>query len=74
LAEASIDPVAVVDSSGLLQYANPAAVAMFGDLQGVNLVDLLHPDDLHPALDLLAQGFGAPPERMEVRARAADGS
>lgn len=74
MVEASLDLVAVVDTSGRLLYGNPAAVELFGDYHGVNLADLVHPDDVVPALALLAEGFGAPATRVEARVRALDGS
>ena len=72
------DAVIVVNSQGLLQWANRTAESLLGrtiaDSIGVSGVDLVHPDDLELALRSLAsvqkKNVGMP---IEIRLRTAGG-
>jgi diguanylate cyclase (GGDEF)-like protein/PAS domain S-box-containing protein len=80
LVEGMADAVAVLDRDAVLQYANPAAEALFGytlaERRGRDLLDLVHPEDLDLVVGSLAEmaNIEVPGAPLEVRARAADGS
>jgi PAS domain S-box-containing protein len=80
LVEGMADAVAVLDRDAVLQYANPAAEALFGytlaERRGRDILDLLHPEDLDLVVGSLAEmaNIEVPGAPLEVRARAADGS
>ena len=80
LVEHVSDLIAVIEPGGAIRYASPAASTMLGhapgDLAGVALVDLLHPDDALGGIEELVQidpsdGTGVP---TGLRLRAADGT
>jgi diguanylate cyclase (GGDEF)-like protein/PAS domain S-box-containing protein len=80
LVEHVSDLIAVIEPGGSIRYASPAAATMLGhepgDLAGVALVDLLHPDDALGGIEELVQidpndGTGVP---TGLRLRAADGT
>ncbi len=80
LVEHVSDLIAVIEPGGNIRYASPAAATMLGhepgDLAGVALVDLLHPDDALGGIEELVQidpndGTGVP---TGLRLRAADGT
>src|SRR5690349_4555653 len=58
LVEGMADAVAVLDRAAVLQYANPAAEALFGyrlaERRGRDILDLVHPEDL----DLVVGSLG----------------
>jgi diguanylate cyclase (GGDEF)-like protein/PAS domain S-box-containing protein len=77
LVENTTDIIAVLDVDGVVRYASPAAARLLGyeedGLAGVNLLELVHPDDA-PAgvLELVNTdelGIGEP---VELRLRTAD--
>ena len=74
------DLIAVIEPGGIIRYASPAASTMLGhrpgDLAGMPLGDLLHPDDALDRVESLVQvdaqdGSGVP---TALRLRAADGT
>lgn len=77
LVEHVSDIIAVLDNDGVIQYASPATARVLGqregELNGKNLLDLIHPEDSPDNLLELArpdeQGVGSP---VEMRLRAAD--
>ncbi len=79
LVEHASDIIAVLSADGVVQYASPATTRILGhaddELNGMSLLDLVHPDDQPDELLALAkpdeQGIGSP---VELRLRAADGS
>jgi diguanylate cyclase (GGDEF)-like protein/PAS domain S-box-containing protein len=78
LVENVADLIAVVSAEGTIEYVSPAASGILGhgdgELEGSDLLELIHPDDLpEDLLDLARtdeQGIGAP---VELRLRARDG-
>jgi PAS domain S-box-containing protein len=77
----STDVLALLDETGIIQFANPAVEAMLGydpdELVGQQAFDLLHPDDRAQAADAFDRIAGTPgrsTERHEHRLRHADGS
>ena len=70
----------VIRFSGRILRCNPAWQTQLGHapaaLEGRNLAELAHPDDLQPVAELLRSGIlaGDPVLRFEVRLRHADGS
>jgi diguanylate cyclase (GGDEF)-like protein/PAS domain S-box-containing protein len=78
LVEHTSDVIAVVGIDGVVQYASPATTRILGHpdgaLEGRNLLELVHPDDVPADLAALVrpdeQGIGAP---VELRLQAADG-
>jgi PAS domain S-box-containing protein len=80
LLEHTTDVIAVLEPDGAIRYANPAAARLTGYqgevMSGRSAVDLLHPDDVPLALELLAQRVEHPGTRMEpaeLRVRHGDG-
>ncbi len=79
LVEHGSDLIAVLREDGVVRYASPATNRLLGhaddDLDGVDLLELVHPDDRPARLIDLAredeQGIGAP---VELRLQALDGS
>ncbi len=79
LVEHVADLIAVADPDGILQYLSPAATRILGygegELDGRNLLELVHPDDVPADLLTLAkpddQGIGSP---VELRLRTHSGS
>ncbi len=80
LVEGMADAVAVLDRAAVLQYANPAAEALFGyrlaERRGRDILDLVHPEDMDLVVGSLGEmaNIEVPGAPLEVRARAADGS
>ncbi|MEZ5141596.1 MAG: EAL domain-containing protein [Acidimicrobiales bacterium] len=78
LVENASDVIAVATPAGVVQYASPATARLLGypdgGLAGVDLLELVHPDDRPERLvDLVSTdelGIGEP---VELRLRAADG-
>jgi diguanylate cyclase (GGDEF)-like protein/PAS domain S-box-containing protein len=79
LVEHVSDIIAVLDPDGVVQYASPAAARVLGHAEGAlngrNLLELVHPDDVPARLLDLAQpddqGVGSP---VELRLQALDDS
>ncbi|WP_248515934.1 PAS domain S-box protein [Salinarchaeum laminariae] len=81
LLEYSQDKVIVVDEAGSLIYANAATQRILGydpdAVEGVNVFDLVHPDDLEAARNCFESVIDASEPRTEThryRFQAADGS
>jgi diguanylate cyclase (GGDEF)-like protein/PAS domain S-box-containing protein len=81
LVQVSPDLVAVIDASGALKYASPAAQAMLGyrhgEVIGTGVFDLVHPVDQVGALEGFASTLSSSDSRalpLLVRLRHADGS
>jgi len=80
LVNSSSDMITVIDSSRRIIYVSPsverAVAPPLGGHEGTQLVDLLHPDDRHRAVDFLASVArgSAPSEPVEWRVRGIDGS
>jgi PAS domain S-box-containing protein len=80
LLEHTTDVIAVLEPDGSIRYANPAAARLTGYegevMSGRSAMDLLHPDDVPRALELLAQRVerpGDPMEPAELRIRHGGG-
>jgi len=80
LIDFSVDAVVLVDSSGVIRWANPATVSVLGyrpeDVVGLRVRDLVEPPD-HPAWqDLVRELFDHPdrPQTGAFRCRHRDGS
>lgn len=62
LIENQAEPIAVIDPAAVIQYANPAWKPAFGrnvdELQGGNLLDLVHADDRVRVRTILGRTFG----------------
>ena len=80
LIENSVDSVSLVSADGRLIYENSTAVRPLGYPEGThvgrNLIELVHPDDLSHAQQLLSEVLGQPDARRhwELRLRHMDGS
>ncbi len=81
LVRVSPDLLAVIDESGVLSFASPAAEAMLGyapnGLIGVNAFDLVHPVDQVSALEGFASTMSSTDSRalpLLIRLRHTDGS
>jgi diguanylate cyclase (GGDEF)-like protein/PAS domain S-box-containing protein len=71
------DMVAVLDAEGRFLFRTPQGVLGYeeGALTGNSALEVVHPDDHHVAMRLLAKvRNGERPAPVELRARAADGS
>ena len=74
------DIIVVFDAAGVVQYATPAAGRLFGyaeeETTGMQVLDLIHPDDLAFVLDRLAMTLDrpGPGELIEFRVARKDGS
>jgi PAS domain S-box-containing protein len=78
LAENMSDLIVEMDPGGRLTYLSPSHQASLGyaseDLDGRNVYDFIHPEDLTPALEAASRAAReGHPERIEVRVRHADG-
>ncbi|MGE0865043.1 MAG: PAS domain S-box protein [Vicinamibacterales bacterium] len=80
LIDFSVDAVVLVDSSGVIRWANPATISVLGyspeDVVGLRVRDLVEPQD-HPAWqDLVRELFDHPdrPQTGAFRCRHRDGS
>jgi PAS domain S-box-containing protein len=80
LIEHSADAVSLLTPEGILTYASPAATRVLGypvdDLMGVNLFELLHPDDIARISAILGGLLESPGNTAtaEYRMRHQDGS
>ena len=72
------DLIVVLDADGAVQYASPAAGRLFGhplDTVGVQVLDLVHPDDVGFVLERMGRAIDrrGNGDVIEFRARRADG-
>jgi PAS domain S-box-containing protein len=81
VADASGDPMIVLDEQGTLQYANPITAATLGvdvaEWLGRDAMTLFHPDDLELALaslDAMVDRTSGVGDAVDLRVRADDGS
>ncbi len=79
-AEVAPDPLVAIDAEGVVLWGNPAAELLFGyrlsDAVGVNVMALVHPDDLWEATDSLRTTLERPDiagALITVRLRRHDG-
>ena len=76
----SSDVVTVVDSTNVISYQSPSVTRVFGhapeDMVGVNLRELLHPEDRRRVFGLILTAIkeGRSSELIECRVKHADGS
>ena len=60
LIEQAMDIIAVLDADGAVRYASPSVLPLLGygaeELVGQHILDLVHPDDVGPALRVFAEG------------------
>ncbi len=60
----SLDAIAILDRSGVFLSANPAGASIAGygpgELVGMNIFEMIHPDDLPELLRVHAEAFGDP--------------
>jgi two-component system, cell cycle sensor histidine kinase and response regulator CckA len=60
LIEQAMDIIAVLDADGAVRYASPSVRPLLGygaeELVGQHIFDLVHPDDIGPALRVFAEG------------------
>src|SRR5438552_6143469 len=60
LIEQAMDIIAVLDADGAVRYASPSVLPLLGydaeELVGQHILDLVHPDDIGPALRVFAEG------------------
>jgi len=60
LIEQAMDIIAVLDADGAVRYASPSVLGLLGygaeELVGQHILDLVHPDDIGPALRVFAEG------------------
>ncbi len=82
LVQGSSDVIMIARRDGLLDYVSPAAKGVYGrdvtELQGTELTDHVHPDDLGRVLHELRRFLAAPPAvepatRIECRIRSGGG-
>ncbi len=73
------DIITVLDLEGRIMFSNSAAGRLTGltgtEVNGMNMVDLVHPEDVEHVLDAFDRGVlrGEPIGAVEVRLRMADG-
>ena len=81
LAENVTDVIAQMTPDGVITFITPACTRMLGwtpdELVGVRMLDLIHPDDADPIVEVVAAhaaaGPDAPPIVIQYRARHKDG-
>ncbi|HEY6158167.1 MAG TPA: response regulator [Gemmatimonadales bacterium] len=80
LIEQAQDIIAVVDAAGAIRYASPSVSRLLGyapgELMGLLMVELVHPDDVAPTLQVFTEGVasGQGVRLLELRFRHKDGS
>jgi diguanylate cyclase (GGDEF)-like protein/PAS domain S-box-containing protein len=80
LLDAVADCLALIDDQGKLQYASAAAQRLLGynpaEILGIDVFDLLHPDDVTEVADAWVTTVGTPgvKEPLALRLRRSDGS
>jgi diguanylate cyclase (GGDEF)-like protein/PAS domain S-box-containing protein len=74
------DLILVLGPDGVVEYATPAVVRLFGydeaATAGMQVLDIVHPDDLDFAVERLGRSLDheGPGEHIELRVRRADGT
>ncbi|MCC6698616.1 MAG: PAS domain S-box protein [Candidatus Hydrogenedentes bacterium] len=80
LIENSLDVVLVLSSEGTIDYVSPSVERIMGyvpaESLGRNLLEFLHPDDLHSALETIERTFrgDGTPQSLICRIRHGDGT
>ena len=80
LIEQAMDIIAVLDADGAVRYASPSVLPLLGygaeELVGQHIFDLVHPDDVGPALRVFAEGVatGRGGRLLELQVRHKDGT
>ncbi len=80
LIENALDVIVIVNRDGTMQYTSPSIERVLGyepeELNGENIFDFVHPDDVPNATDTFADIIQNPstPIRVETRIRHKDGS
>ena len=80
LIEQAMDIIAVLDADGAVRYASPSVLPLLGygaeELVGQHIFDLVHPDDVGPALRMFAEGVatGQGGRLLELQVRHKDGT
>jgi len=80
LIEQAMDIIAVLDADGAVRYASPSVLPLLGygaeELVGQHIFDLVHPDDIGPALRVFAEGVatGQGGRLLGLQVRHRDGS
>jgi len=80
LIEQAMDIIAVLDADGAVRYASPSVLPLLGygaeELVGQHILDLVHPDDVGPALRVFAEGVatGQGGRLLGLQVRHRDGS
>src|SRR2546429_479665 len=80
LVERAMDIIAVLDADGAVRYASPSVLGLLGygaeELVGQHIVDLVHPDDIGPALRVFAEGVATGQGRrlLGLQVRHKDGT
>ena len=80
LIEQAMDIIAVLDADGAVRYASPSVLPLLGygaeELVGQHIFDLVHPDDVGPALRVFAEGVatGQGDRLLGLQVRHKDGT
>ena len=80
LIEQAMDIIAVLDADGAVRYASPSVLPLLGygaeELVGQHILDLVHPDDVGPALRMFAEGVatGQGDRLLGLQVRHKDGT
>jgi PAS domain S-box-containing protein len=78
LFENNLDSVAIADMDGRVLEANPACLQLYGyaaeDVKGVNLTDVVAPEDRRAAADAMANLAAGRPVKKTIRMRRKDGT
>ena len=80
LIEQAMDIIAVLDADGAVRYASPSVLPLLGygaeELVGQHVFDLVHPDDVGPALRMFAEGVatGQGDRLLGLQVRHKDGT
>src|SRR5881275_528156 len=80
LIEQAMDIIAVLDADGAVRYASPSVLPLLGygaeELVGQHIFDLVHPDDIGPALWVFAEGVatGQGDRLLGLQVRHKDGT
>jgi len=80
LIEQAMDIIAVLDADGAVRYASPSVLPLLGydaeELVGQHILDLVHPDDIGPALRVFAEGVATGQGRrlLGLQVRHKDGT
>ncbi len=79
LTENAYDLVGIIDGAGTLNYASPSVERILGyksgDVMGMRVFDLVHPEDVPAATDALLRTLDdprRPPRLLDIRVRHAD--